>query len=127
VERTTSARAPLGLLFTQTNHSHLEVRKAIRRCAFVCPVLLIPVNRQYVCPPSSLLCRDELASNMKNMKALQHFWQDESGQDLIEYSLLMAFLAVASIGILSGARNAVNGIWHTANADLVTANTVAAS
>jgi len=27
---------------------------------------------------------------------MQKFWQDESGQDLIEYTLLMAFVALAS-------------------------------
>ena len=30
---------------------------------------------------------------------MQKFWQDESGQDLIEYTLLMAFVALASASI----------------------------
>ena len=30
---------------------------------------------------------------------IQKFWKDESGQDLIEYTLLMAFVALASAAL----------------------------
>lgn len=60
------------------------------------------------------------------MKAIRQFCQDETGQDLIEYSLLMAFLAIASMGFIASGRSAISGIWHTENTQLVTANTVAA-
>jgi Flp pilus assembly pilin Flp len=54
---------------------------------------------------------------------LKDFLADESGQDLIEYSLLMAFVALASAVVFQGAGKTVAGIWTTANSRLVQANT----
>ena len=34
--------------------------------------------------------------------ALQAFWNGEEGQDMVEYSLLLAFIALAAVGLLSG-------------------------
>jgi Flp pilus assembly pilin Flp len=57
------------------------------------------------------------------MKAfMQRFWQEESGQDLIEYTLLMAFVALASASLFISAGNSVSGIWSAANTQLVAAN-----
>ena len=57
------------------------------------------------------------------MTYLRNFWTDEQGQDLIEYSLLMAFVALASAALFLGAGNSIKGIWSTANSQLVAANT----
>jgi Flp pilus assembly pilin Flp len=38
------------------------------------------------------------------MNSISKFWYDERGQDLIEYTLLMAFVALASAGFVSGCR-----------------------
>jgi Flp pilus assembly pilin Flp len=62
---------------------------------------------------------------MKNF--INGFVQDEQGQDLIEYTLLLAFVALASAAIFIGAGNNISGIWTSANAKLTTANTNAAS
>jgi Flp pilus assembly pilin Flp len=60
------------------------------------------------------------------MKAfLQRFWQEESGQDLIEYTLLMAFVALASASLFISAGSSVQGIWGAANTQLAAANTSA--
>jgi Flp pilus assembly pilin Flp len=57
------------------------------------------------------------------MKAfMKRFWQEESGQDLIEYTLLMAFVALASASIFIGAGNSMTTIWNNANATLVNAS-----
>jgi Flp pilus assembly pilin Flp len=56
---------------------------------------------------------------------MQKFWQDESGQDLIEYTLLLAFVALASASLFISAGNSVSGIWGSANTSLTTANTAA--
>jgi len=32
---------------------------------------------------------------------LQAFWQEEDGQDLVEYALLLAFIALAAVAILT--------------------------
>ena len=53
---------------------------------------------------------------------MKDFIADDSGQDLIEYSLLMAFVALASSAIFIGAGKTVTGIWSTANSRLVQAN-----
>ena len=56
------------------------------------------------------------------MTYLRNFWTDEQGQDLIEYSLLMAFVALASAALFLGAGNSMKGIWSTTNSQLVAAN-----
>ena len=53
------------------------------------------------------------------------FWKDEQGQDLIEYTLLMAFVALASAALFLGAGGSITGIWTTSNANLSNANTIA--
>jgi Flp pilus assembly pilin Flp len=54
-----------------------------------------------------------------------HFCNDETGQDLVEYTLLLAFVALASAALFIGAGGQVSGIWTTANSQLSAANTSA--
>ena len=56
------------------------------------------------------------------MTFLRNFWQDEQGQDLIEYTLLMAFVALASAALFLGAGGSIKGIWSTTNNQLAQAN-----
>ncbi len=60
---------------------------------------------------------------MKTM--FRNFMQDEQGQDLIEYTLLLAFVAMASAALFIGAGNSVSGIWSVTNSRLAVANTSA--
>ena len=53
------------------------------------------------------------------------FLAEEQGQDLIEYTLLLAFVALASAALFIGAGASVQGIWSTTNSQLVAANTAA--
>ncbi len=53
---------------------------------------------------------------MKNMFTL--FVQDEQGQDLIEYTLHMAFIALASAAIFVYAGKSISGIWGTSSNQL---------
>jgi Flp pilus assembly pilin Flp len=57
---------------------------------------------------------------------MQKFWQDESGQDLIEYTLLMAFVALASASIFISAGNSISTVWGSTSTQLASA-AVAAS
>lgn len=59
------------------------------------------------------------------MTFLRNFWNDEQGQDLIEYTLLMAFVALASAALFIGAGGSVKGIWSATNSQLVAANSAA--
>jgi Flp pilus assembly pilin Flp len=60
------------------------------------------------------------------MRHLVYEWlKDERGQDLIEYSLLIAFIALASAAIFLGAGGNIGGIWSTTNNQLSQANAMA--
>ena len=52
------------------------------------------------------------------MMILKNFMRDEQGQDLIEYTLLLAFVALASAALFIGAGGKINTIWTTANNQL---------
>jgi Flp pilus assembly pilin Flp len=52
---------------------------------------------------------------------LAALWQEEEGQDLVEYSLLLAFIALAAIALLSAAGGSVKAIWTTVNSNLTSA------
>jgi Flp pilus assembly pilin Flp len=58
---------------------------------------------------------------------LYNFVKDEQGQDLIEYTLLLAFVCLASAALFISAGGSVGGIWNQANSRLSAANTAAAS
>jgi Flp pilus assembly pilin Flp len=59
------------------------------------------------------------------MSFMQKFWQDESGQDLIEYTLLLAFVALASASLFVSAGSSVSAIWGSASTQLTNAATSA--
>jgi len=60
------------------------------------------------------------------MKAsLLHFLKGEQGQDLIEYTLLLAFVCLASAALFISAGGSVSGIWTASNSRLAAANTAA--
>jgi len=56
---------------------------------------------------------------------LYNFIQDEQGQDLIEYTLLLAFVCLASAALFISAGGSVGGIWSATNSQLAVANTSA--
>ena len=59
------------------------------------------------------------------MTQFVNFLKNEQGQDLIEYTLLLAFVALASAALFIGAGASINGIWNVANSRLVLANACA--
>ena len=61
------------------------------------------------------------------MTFVRNFWNDEQGQDLIEYTLLMAFVALASAALFIGAGGSVKSIWTVANNQLSNAAASASS
>ncbi|MGA2580301.1 MAG: Flp family type IVb pilin [Bryobacteraceae bacterium] len=48
-------------------------------------------------------------------------WREEQGQDLIEYTLMLAFVALASAALFSSAGTSINQIWSKTNSQLTTA------
>jgi Flp pilus assembly pilin Flp len=61
------------------------------------------------------------------MTYLKQFIRDEQGQDLIEYTLLMAFVCLAASALFIQAGTSVTGIWTTGNGILSNAAANAAS
>ncbi len=61
------------------------------------------------------------------LNGLKRLWQDEQGQDLIEYTLLMAFVALASAALFIGSGASISTIWSTSNSQLSSAATAASS
>lgn len=49
-------------------------------------------------------------------------WREERGQDLVEYTLLMAFVMFTIIGLASGFGSSVAGITNTSNSQITYAN-----
>jgi Flp pilus assembly pilin Flp len=62
---------------------------------------------------------------MKNF--IKNFLAEESGQDLIEYTLLMAFIALASAAVFVNAGGSISAIWSTGSGQLSTAASAAGS
>jgi Flp pilus assembly pilin Flp len=52
---------------------------------------------------------------------LRRFRRDERGQDLVEYTLLIAFVALVVIGLMSQAGASLQGIWGGAGTTLAQA------
>jgi Flp pilus assembly pilin Flp len=62
---------------------------------------------------------------LKNI--ILNLWREESGQDLIEYTLLMAFIALASAAVFVGTGSSISKIWSSANSSLANAAAQASS
>ena len=50
------------------------------------------------------------------------FRRNEHGQDLVEYSLLLGFLALTTIAIITSVANAAHNVWNTTTTDLNSAS-----
>ncbi len=55
------------------------------------------------------------------MRFLLNFVRDEQGQDLIEYTLLLSFVALASAGLFLSAGGQVSRIWSGTQSRLTAA------
>jgi len=52
------------------------------------------------------------------MRFIAAFLKGEQGQDLIEYTLLLAFVMLASAALYVNAGGSVSGIWTITNSNL---------
>jgi Flp pilus assembly pilin Flp len=55
---------------------------------------------------------------MKNL--LVRLWNEEEGQDLTEYALLLVLLSLAAVGSVGGVATAINGVFNNAAKNLTT-------
>lgn len=62
---------------------------------------------------------------LKLKKASQQmipFLRDETAQDMVEYALLLAFIALAGTAAVLGISGSVNVLWSVANNNLAAGN-----
>ena len=57
-----------------------------------------------------------LQSEMKS--AIYQLWASDDGQDLVEYTLLLAFVTLGAAGVMRGAGSSVNTVWSAASTTL---------
>ena len=50
------------------------------------------------------------------------FWEDDRGQDLVEYSLLLAFVALAGAALFIGMGSTTKTLWGIVNSRLAAAS-----
>ena len=74
-----------------------------------------------------LTVKTESVEGIQVSQFIVGFIRDEQGQDLIEYTLLLAFVCLASAALFIGAGSTLAGIWSTTNLILVNANSIAVS
>lgn len=53
------------------------------------------------------------------LKLIKNLRRDESGQDLIEYSLVAALIALAAVASMQGVATAITGAFNKIAGDLV--------
>jgi Flp pilus assembly pilin Flp len=56
---------------------------------------------------------------------LKAFLKDEQAQDLIEYTLLIAFVCLATAALFVESGGSLSGIWSSTNSQLALGNTSA--
>ena len=56
-------------------------------------------------------------------RSLNTLWRHEHGQDLVEYSLLLGFLTLASLAAITGLSSAVRNVLSTIAGDVNSAAT----
>jgi Flp pilus assembly pilin Flp len=56
---------------------------------------------------------------------LYNFWGEEAGQDLIEYTLLLAFILFCVIALIGYGSTSVAGIISTSNSQIAAGNAYA--
>jgi pilus assembly protein Flp/PilA len=53
---------------------------------------------------------------------MMRFWREEEGQDLVEYGLLLAVIALAAIAAMSNLATAISTAFSTVSTNLTTAS-----
>jgi Flp pilus assembly pilin Flp len=52
----------------------------------------------------------------------RNFWRDEAGQDLVEYTLLLALIALVGAASYLSMNRTTNTLWSVVNSRLAAAN-----
>jgi Flp pilus assembly pilin Flp len=52
---------------------------------------------------------------------LRRCWSEDEGQDLVEYSLLLVFIALAAVSVLTTVKTNISTMWSSINSALTVA------
>jgi Flp pilus assembly pilin Flp len=63
---------------------------------------------------------DEFSVEANISNLMVRLWFQEEGQDMVEYSLLLAFIALAAVALLAGIKTSIRSIWTTLSTGLST-------
>ena len=66
-----------------------------------------------------------VSRGVEGMTMVRHarsFWSSEEGQDLVEYSLLLAFVSLAGAAMYVGMATSTNTIWSIVNSRMAAAS-----
>jgi Flp pilus assembly pilin Flp len=58
------------------------------------------------------------------MQLLRTLWREEDGQDLTEYTLLVAFIVFVTAGFVGIGTESIKGIVNTSNSQIAAANSI---
>ena len=61
------------------------------------------------------------------MKQLKAFLSQEEGQDMVEYALILGFVAIAAAAVLTTTGTSLTGIWGVTSNNLANAAAAATS
>ena len=61
------------------------------------------------------------------MNYLKNFWREDRGQDVVEYTLLMAAMALAPAAVMLPMKNEIGVIWFQTNLQLSAASVAAST
>ena len=56
---------------------------------------------------------------------LRQLWREDTGQDMTEYALLLAFVVMCSAALLLSGSDSIEKIWTVTNDNLAAASTMA--
>lgn len=59
------------------------------------------------------------------LEMMKQLWKGEQGQDLVEYTLLLAFVTLVAAGVFVNVGQQICGIWSKANSHITAANSAA--
>ncbi len=59
---------------------------------------------------------------MRINQPVEWFLADEHGQDLVEYSLILAFIVLVGAAAIIGMGDSIQGLWSVVNSRLANAN-----
>ena len=76
-------------------------------------------------PLKPLSAQDDVPSMIAVQRLLLVLWKDTDGQDLVEYSLLLAFLALAAVGVLGNVKTDLVALYSKIGSTLSSAASAA--